>query len=59
LGVSESNGNVRHELDFFKVASGLSLEFDQKSVNAEKLNVVKVSLPEGMHELSPQNQSKY
>ena len=59
LGMSESNGNVRHELDFFKVASGLSLEFDQKSVDAEKLGVVKVSLPDGMQELSPQIKSKY
>jgi len=59
LGISESNRNVRHELDFFKVASGLSLEFDQKSVDAEKLGVVKVSLPDGMQELSPQIKSKY
>lgn len=59
LGVGESNGDVRHELDFFKVASGLSLEFDQKSVDAEKLNIVKVGLPESMLELSPQIKVKY
>jgi hypothetical protein len=59
LGVSESNGHARHELDFFKVASGLSLEFDQKSADAEKLNVVKVDLPDRLIELSPQNPGKY
>ena len=53
----------RHELDFFKERSGLSIEFEQKSTDAEKLDGVKVGLPEDFpdqfNEQSPQMQLKY
>ena len=58
-GAGDSNEQMRHELDFFKVASGLSLEFDQKSTDAEKLDVLKVNLPNHNNELSPQTKVKY
>ena len=53
MGTFHSGDAVRHELDFFKVASGLSLEFDQKSVDAEKLNGVQVDLPDQFNDQSP------
>lgn len=36
----------KDELDFFKEHSGLSIEFEQKSVDARRLDSVKVGLPE-------------
>ena len=39
------NVKPKAELDFFKEPSGLSIEFEQKSVDAKRLDTVKVGLP--------------
>ena len=37
---------MRYKLDFFKERSGLSIEFEKKSADAEKLDGLKVGLGE-------------
>jgi hypothetical protein len=55
-----------NDLDLFKEASGLSIEFEQKSVDANRLDSVHVGLPEenlgqdvGFLSQSPQINFKY
>ena len=43
---SEGEEHKRCELDFFKVSRDLSIEFEKKSADAEKLDGLKVGLGE-------------